>query len=51
MKKGELIILEAEDIHTVMYQQVFIHKNKWKTREMEECIRKLQEIGGGDTGA
>ncbi len=51
VKKGELIILEAEDIHTVMYQQVFIHKNKWKTREMEECIRKLQEIGGGDTGA
>lgn len=51
VEKGELMILEAEDIHTVMYQQVFIHKNKWKTREMEECIRKLQEIGGEETGA
>lgn len=44
LKNGELIVLEATDLKTVMYQQVFVHKNKWQTREMEEGITRIKAI-------
>lgn len=44
LKKGELIVLEEADLKTVMYQQIFVHKNKWKTREMDACIAKMKAI-------
>lgn len=38
-EKGTLAILDVEDFHTTMYRQIFYHKDKWKTKEMEEFIR------------
>lgn len=44
LKKGELIVLEAEELKTVLCQQIFVHKNKWKTREMDEGIAKIKAV-------
>ncbi len=37
--RGELAVLDVVDFHASMYRQIFYHKDKWKTREMEEFIR------------
>ena len=47
LKKGELVVLETEDFKTDMYQQIFVHKNKWMTREMEEGIAKIKAMSEG----
>lgn len=47
---GELTALSVSDLRTVMYQQVFIHKNKWKTREMEAFIGQVKACLLGDAG-
>ena len=39
VERGELTILNVEDFHVYMYRQIFYHRDKWKTREMEEFIR------------
>ena len=39
---GQLAVLDVEDFHTSMYRQIFYHKDKWKTKEMEEFIRLAQ---------
>ena len=39
VEQGELRILDVADFHTYMYGQIFYHKDKWKTKEMEEFIR------------
>ena len=39
VEKGELKLLNVTDFHVFMYRQIFYHKDKWKTREMEEFIR------------
>lgn len=44
LQRGELLELEAEDLKTIMYQQIFVHKNKWMSREMEEGIEKIREL-------
>ncbi len=43
IQSGRLITLDVQDIHTVMYQQIFLHKSKWKTREMSAFIDKVTE--------
>ena len=35
----ELAILDVKEPEIYMYRQIFYHKDKWKTREMEEFIR------------
>ena len=35
--------LHVEDVEISMYRQIFYHKNKFKTREMEEFIRLAAE--------
>lgn len=42
IKSGELAILKVKDFQLSMYQQIFYHKSKWKTKEMEEFIRLAQ---------
>lgn len=42
--KGELIVLEVKNFQAFMFQQVFFHKGKWKTREMAEFIQKIREF-------
>lgn len=37
--KHRIITLDVKDIHISMYRQIFYHKNKFRTREMEEFIR------------
>lgn len=39
VESGHLAVLDVEDFHITMYRQIFYHKDKWKTREMEEFIR------------
>ena len=39
VREGKLAVLDVTDFRIVMYRQIFYHKNKWKTREMEEFIR------------
>lgn len=38
-KERRLAVLEVEDFHSAMYRQIFYHKEKWKTKEMDEFIR------------
>ena len=37
--EGRLAILDVPETDIHMYRQIFYHKDKWKTREMEEFIR------------
>ena len=37
--KHRIITLDVKDIHISMYRQIFYHKNKFRTREIEEFIR------------
>lgn len=37
--KGHIRVLDVADFHASMYRQIFYHKDKWKTREMDEFIR------------
>lgn len=48
---GQLAKLQVADFHSTMYRQLFYHKDKWKTREMEEFIRlaKLEDKTGWQT--
>ena len=36
--EGRLTILDVTDVDIFMYRQIFYHKNKFKTREMETFI-------------
>lgn len=38
-EKGTLAVLDVENFHVSMYRQIFYHKDKWKTKEMDEFIR------------
>lgn len=37
--KHRIITLDVKDVNISMYRQIFYHKNKFRTREMEEFIR------------
>lgn len=37
--KHRITTLDVKDVHISMYRQIFYHKNKFRTREMEEFIR------------
>lgn len=39
VRQGRLTVVEVEDLREVMYGQIFSHKEKWTTREMEEFVR------------
>ena len=38
-KRGQISVLDVTDYHLSMYRQIFYHKDKWKTKEMDEFIR------------
>lgn len=42
IKKGKLRLLDVEDVNISMYRQIFYHKYKVKTREMEKFIELAQ---------
>lgn len=37
--KGLISVLDVSDFHLSMYQQIFYHKNKWMTKEMDAFIK------------
>lgn len=39
--RGELLELDVTDCRAVMSQQIFLHQNKWKTREMEAFVAQV----------
>ena len=39
VRQGSLRIIEVEGLQTTMYCQIFCHKEKWVTREMQEFVR------------
>ena len=43
IEKGRIARLDVEDIDIVMYRQIFYHKNKFKTQEMEKFIQFARE--------
>lgn len=43
---GKISMLQVTDFNIVMYRQIFYHKDKWKTREMEEFIRLAEQDAG-----
>lgn len=43
IRKNRIALLNVEDVKISMYRQIFYHKNKFKTREMEEFIRLAAE--------
>ena len=44
IRRGELMVLEVRDLKTIMYQQIFRHKSKWRTREMDEFIARVTAL-------
>lgn len=43
IRNDRLAMLDVRDIDISMYRQIFYHKNKFRTREMEEFIRLVEE--------
>ncbi len=39
VRQGRLSVVEMEDLRSVMYGQIFSHKEKWITQEMKEFVR------------
>ena len=39
VRLGKLTVVEVSDLNAVMYGQIFYHRDKWVTREMEEFVR------------
>ena len=39
VKEGRLIRLSVENCYISLYRQIFSHKEKWRTREMDEFVR------------
>ena len=44
VERGRLVVLDVADFRPSMYQQIFYHKEKWKTREMDEFLRLALEL-------
>lgn len=42
VEAGELSVLDVRNFQMVMYSQIFYHKDKWKTEEMERFIELAQ---------
>lgn len=43
IQNQRIVQLDVEDIDIVMYRQIFYHKNKFKTREMDKFIQFVNE--------
>lgn len=43
VQQGRLSLLDVTDFHIKLYRQLFSHKEKWCTREMDEFVRLMEE--------
>ena len=46
VRQGKLTVVEVSDLQAVMYEQIFYHREKWATREMEAFIRFCDSESG-----
>ena len=44
VKQGRLSLVNVADFHVTLYQQIFSHKEKWRTREMDEFVHLVEHI-------
>lgn len=44
VRQGKLSLLNVTNLHVSLYRQIFSHKEKWHTREMNEFVRLVEEI-------
>ncbi len=42
--QGKLSLIQVADFHVTLYRQIFSHKEKWCSREMDEFVRTVQEL-------
>lgn len=47
IREGTLAVVEVDNVKISMYRQIFYHKNKFKTREMEQFITFASEEENG----
>ena len=43
VQQGRLSLLDVTDFHIKLYRQMFSHKEKWCTREMDEFVHLMEE--------
>ena len=46
VEQGELAILDVPELKRTLYRQIFYHRNKWLSPEMEEFIRAAENLSG-----
>lgn len=44
VQQGRLSLLDVTDFHIKLYRQLFSHKEKWCTREMDEFVHLMEEL-------
>ena len=44
--QGRLSLVEVSDFRVTLYRQIFSHKEKWHTREMDEFVRLVEDLEG-----
>ena len=44
VKQGRLSLVNVPDFHAALYLQIFSHKEKWRTREMDEFVRLVERL-------
>lgn len=43
VRQGKLVRLSVADCYISLYRQIFYHKEKWRTREMDEFVRFAEQ--------
>lgn len=43
VRQGKLVRLSVADFYISLYRQIFCHKEKWRTREMDEFVRFAEQ--------
>ena len=44
VRQGTLSLLHVSDFRVTLYRQIFSHREKWPTREMEEFVRLVEQL-------
>ena len=44
VNQGRLSLVQVTDFHVTLYRQIFSHKEKWRTREMDEFVRLVEDL-------
>lgn len=44
VRRGTLSLVNVTDFHVTLYRQIFSHKEKWRTREMDEFVHLAERL-------